>query len=65
MGGWGCPHQVNQFCQRLTRECDPGIPGCILYGLIERKDVAPPPMRRLRKETTAKSPDPAPHDEED
>ena len=64
MGGWGCPYQVNLSCRRLSRECDPGIPGCILYGLVERKDV-PPSGRTQRRAISAKTPDPAPPDGED
>lgn len=43
MGGWGCPYEVRCYCRRLKRDCDPGIPGCVLYGRIEGK--ARPPKR--------------------
>ncbi len=42
MSGWGCPHEVRSFCQRLKKKCDPGVPGCVLYGLVERADVPMP-----------------------
>lgn len=32
-GGWGCPHEANNLCQRVeNRPCDPGMKGCILAG---------------------------------
>ena len=53
MAGWSyCPYEMNFFCRRLKRECDPGIPGCILYGRIEREDV-PLPKRRTRQRKTS------------
>ena len=54
MAGWSyCPYEMNFFCRRLKRECDPGIPGCILYGRIEREDVPWPPQRRSRPQKTS------------
>ena len=33
MGSWGCPHEVNGVCQRVSKlPCDPGMRGCVLYG---------------------------------
>lgn len=33
MGGWGCPHEANGVCQRVSKlPCDPGMRGCVLYG---------------------------------
>ncbi len=33
MSGWGCPNEVAGKCMRLKgRDCDPGIPGCVLHG---------------------------------
>jgi len=33
MSGWGCPHESNGACSRLSgRACDPGMRGCILHG---------------------------------
>lgn len=51
MAGWSyCPYERNFYCERLKRDCDPGIPGCILYGRIERDDLEykplVPPRRR-------------------
>ncbi len=65
MGGWGCPHEINLFCQRLKQECDPGVPGCILYGLVEREDVPLPPRRPRRREALEKTPNTTPGDGED
>lgn len=32
-GGWGCPHEADNLCQRVEkRRCDPGMKGCILAG---------------------------------
>jgi len=38
MGGWGCPHDANGVCQKITQAstpevlCDPGMKGCVLAG---------------------------------
>lgn len=54
MAGWSyCPYEQNFFCKRLKRDCDPGIPGCILYGRIERDDlVYRPPIPPKRRPTS-------------
>lgn len=31
---WECRYNVQNYCQRLKRECEPGIKGCILYGKV-------------------------------
>lgn len=32
-GGWGCPHEVNNTCNKVAgRPCDPGMKGCELAG---------------------------------
>ena len=31
---WGCPHQIDNLCVRLNRECQPGIKGCVLRGRV-------------------------------
>ncbi|MBS1253940.1 MAG: hypothetical protein MAG451_02994 [Anaerolineales bacterium] len=51
MGGWSyCPHEQNFTCKRLKQNCDPGVPGCILYGRIEREDLEhKPPVPPRRK----------------
>lgn len=38
MGGWGCPHEVNEFCKRLKGPCRPGLRGCILYGKVTLRE---------------------------
>ena len=42
MAGWGCPHEVNEYCQRLKRPCRPGRRGCILYGKVTLRDEEAP-----------------------
>ncbi len=33
MASWGCPHEVDGACQRVSQiPCDPGMRGCVLYG---------------------------------
>jgi hypothetical protein len=33
MASWGCPHELDGICQRLSQiPCDPGTRGCVLYG---------------------------------
>jgi hypothetical protein len=33
MGSWGCPHELNGVCLRVSNQaCDPGMRGCVLYG---------------------------------
>lgn len=27
---WTCPYEINGYCKRLKRSCQPGIKGCIL-----------------------------------
>jgi hypothetical protein len=35
MSSWGCPHQVNQLCQKLKGPyCRPGMRGCVLAGKV-------------------------------
>jgi len=50
MSGWGCYHEVDGYCERLKRDCDPGIPGCVLYGKVVFVDPKrnPPPERMKR-----------------
>ena len=32
---WICPHQLKDACKRLNRDCQPGIPGCVLNERVE------------------------------
>jgi len=32
--GWGCPHETSGSCQLRRTECQPGMVGCVLYGLV-------------------------------
>ena len=39
MGGWGCPHEVDNKCQRVNNlPCDPGMKGCVLFGRFRFAD---------------------------
>lgn len=47
MGGWGCPHELNDRCQKvLGRPCDIGMKGCVLAG---RFNFADPGKNRPKK----------------
>jgi hypothetical protein len=58
MSGWSCPHQTgNYFCQRVKRECEPGMKGCVLRGKVRFANeedektgtLEPPPKFRRKK----------------
>lgn len=35
MSSWSCPYQTTDyFCQRVKRECVPGMKGCVLRGKV-------------------------------
>ena len=39
MSGWGCPHEVDNKCQRVNNlPCDPGMKGCVLFGRFRFAD---------------------------
>jgi hypothetical protein len=39
MSGWGCPHEVDNKCQRVNNlPCDPGMKGCVLFGRFRFSD---------------------------
>jgi hypothetical protein len=47
MGGWGCPHEVDEKCQKvLNKPCDIGMKGCVLAG---RFNFADPSKNRPKK----------------
>lgn len=47
MGGWGCPHEVDDKCQKvLNKPCDIGMKGCVLAG---RFNFADPSKNRPKK----------------
>jgi hypothetical protein len=57
MAGWSyCPYEQNFHCKRIKRDCDPGVPGCILYGRIERDDLAYKPPVPLQRRPGKKRP---------
>ncbi|MFA7400887.1 MAG: hypothetical protein WCZ98_10440 [Sideroxydans sp.] len=60
MSGWGCPHEVDEKCQKvLNKPCDIGMKGCVLAG---RFNFADPSKNRPKKKpqdesnTSAQSP---------
>jgi hypothetical protein len=47
MSGWGCPHEVDEKCQKvLNKPCDIGMKGCVLAG---RFNFADPSKNRPKK----------------
>ncbi len=53
MAGWGCPHEDEGWCRRLNRDCEPGIPGCVLRGRVhfaDSPDKDPTPAEVQRAE---------------
>lgn len=35
MSSWSCPHQTGDYyCQRVKRDCEPGMKGCVLRGKV-------------------------------
>ncbi len=47
MSGWGCPHEVDDKCQKvLNKPCDIGMKGCVLAG---RFNFADPSKNRPKK----------------
>lgn len=47
MSGWGCPHEVDDKCQKvLNKPCDIGMKGCVLAG---RFNFADPSKNRSKK----------------
>lgn len=64
MSGWGCPHEVRSFCQRLKKKCDPGVPGCVLYGLVERADVPMPARGGRQRKASPERPESTPEEGE-
>lgn len=54
MGGWGCPHEVDDKCTLIKNlPCDPGMKGCVLHG---RVTFADPAKNRPKKEEKKPSP---------
>ena len=49
-GGWGCPHEANNKCQRVEdRPCDPGMKGCILAGRFIFSDDSKNTQNAIKK----------------
>jgi len=58
MGGWGCPHEVENKCQRVNNlPCDPGMKGCVLFGRFRFADDSKNRPKRTHASKTAPSPD--------
>jgi len=56
MGGWGCPHEADGYCQRVRRRvCDPGMPGCVLAGRFVFSDPAKNTAGALRRKGGGRS----------
>ncbi|WP_034763531.1 hypothetical protein [Chrysiogenes arsenatis] len=60
MQGWSCPHNINEICQiRNGKPCEPGYPGCILFGKMVFADPEHPSnkafheKRRQQRKTPA------------
>jgi len=50
MSGWGCPHEVEGECQRVTgKKCDPGMKGCTLSGRFKFSSSEKNISRRVRE----------------
>ena len=63
MGGWGCPHEVDEKCQKvLNKPCDIGMKGCVLAG---RFNFADPSKNRPKKKPLDESNTPAPTSDKD
>jgi hypothetical protein len=51
MGSFGCPHEVDERCQRVNGAyCVPGMRGCVLQGKVEFPDGKIPRPRWPRHE---------------
>jgi hypothetical protein len=61
MSGWGCPHEVDNKCQRVNNlPCDPGMKGCVLFGRFRFADES---KNRPKKKPASKTAPPL-HDDE-
>ena len=62
MSGWGCPHEVDNKCQRVNDlPCDPGMKGCVLFGRFRFAD----PTKNRPKKQPVNTEGPAPPDNDD
>jgi hypothetical protein len=60
MSGWGCPHEVDNKCQRVNNlPCDPGMKGCVLFGRFRFADDS---KNRPKKKSAS---DTAPHGDDE
>ncbi len=57
MSSWGCPHEENGVCRKVSMlPCDPGMKGCVLYGRFVFSNPAknPPAKPDARRTPAAK-----------
>jgi len=60
-GGWGCPHEVDDKCNKINNlPCDPGMKGCVLAGrfVFANEDK----NKRLREQSAHKNEPPEDQD---
>ncbi len=63
MGGWGCPHEVDDKCQKvLNKPCDIGMKGCVLAG---RFNFADPSKNRPKKDLRVRQSESSTADEDE
>lgn len=63
MSGWGCPHEVDNKCQKvLNKPCDIGMKGCVLAG---RFNFADPSKNRPKKKPLDENSRPSDVDDND
>ncbi|MEK7810653.1 MAG: hypothetical protein AAB278_02420 [Pseudomonadota bacterium] len=63
MSGWGCPHEVNDQCQKvLNKPCDIGMKGCVLAG---RFNFADPSKNRPKKDQNVRQSESSTADEDE
>jgi hypothetical protein len=56
MSGWGCPHEEDGKCRRVSGEkCDPGMKGCTLSGRFIFTNSEKNISKRLKKEANSKA----------
>ena len=61
MGSWGCPHEADGVCQRVSKlPCDPGMRGCVLSGRFVFNNPAKNlPVRSDARKKAENKPEPA------
>jgi len=49
MSGWSCPNAFNEHCNLLNVPCEPGIKGCVLYGMVTFSNPENPSNKAYEK----------------